>query len=118
MDNEKNPTEVVKGFFNAINKGDFTEARHFMADDHKYTGPMFSTDNPEDYFKKLMAFEMEFAVETQDLITAENAITHVSLLKVINPVQATIPCCEVFNIDHGKIARQRFYFDTGLFPKP
>ena len=88
-----------------------------MADDHKYTGPMFSTDNPEDYFKALGGFEMQFEVETQDLFAAENAVTHVSILKIIAPVQASIPCCEVFEIKDAKIVRQRFYFDTRLFPE-
>ncbi len=109
--------EVVASFFEAINKGDFELAKTFMSDNHHYCGPMFTTENPEDYFEKLMAFEMEFAVETQDLIGYDSSVTHVSLLKVISPVQATIPCCEVFDITNGKIERQRFFFDTALFPK-
>ncbi len=118
MNSKEQSLEVVENFFNAINKGDFIEAKSYMAANHNYVGPMFSTNNPEDYFEKLMAFEMEFAVETQDLIVAENAVTHLSLLKVVNPVKATIPCCEVFNVKNGKIDQQRFYFDTNLFPKP
>jgi len=110
--------QVVEGFFNAINSGDMQKAAGYMAADHKYEGPMFSTDNPDDYFKALSNFEMEFAVETQDLIGYEGSVTHVSLLKVVSPVQATIPCCEVFNIENGKIIQQRFFFDTALFPKP
>ncbi len=120
--NEKNKTaeslEVVKGFFEAINSGDMQKAASYMADNHHYTGPMFSTNNPEDYFKALGKFEMEFAVETQDLIGYEGSVTHISILKVLSPVQATIPCCEVFDIENGKIVRQRFYFDTALFPSP
>ncbi len=89
MNSKEQSLEVVENFFNAINKGDFIEAKSYMATNHNYVGPMFSTNNPEDYFEKLMAFEMEFAVETQDLIVAENAVTHLSLLKVVNPVKAT-----------------------------
>ncbi len=117
MNHTKQSQLAVEGFFAAINKGDFTEAKSFMADNHKYIGPMFSTNNPEEYFEKLMAFEMEFAVETQDLIVSEDAVTHLSLLKVVNPVQTEIPCCEVFNVENGKITQQRFYFDTRLFPE-
>ncbi len=116
MEQTMKPIEVVKGFFEAINQGDFMKAKSYMADNHKYVGPMFSTENPEDYFKALGAFEMEFEVETQDMIVSESGITHQSLLKVINPVQATIPCCEVFKISEGKITHQYFYFDTALFP--
>lgn len=116
MENTLKPIEVVEGFFNAMNKGDFDLAKSFMADNHQYIGPMFSTENPDDYFKKLMAFEMEFAVETQDMIVAENGVTHLALLKVINPVQASIPTCEVFKVEDGKITHQHFYFDTALFP--
>lgn len=112
------PKEVVSHFFEAINKGDFESAKSFMADNHHYCGPMFSTENPEDYFEKLKAFDMEFAVETQDMLVAENGVTHRSLLKVVNPIQATIPCCEVFKVSGGKITHQYFYFDTNLFPKP
>lgn len=111
------PIEVVEGFFSAMNNGDFASAKKFMADNHWYTGPMFSTKNPEDYFKELSAFEMQFEVETQDMIVANDAITHISLLKIVAPFQKVIPCCEVFNIKEGKIARQRFYFDTRLFPE-
>ena len=88
-----------------------------MTTNHEYWGPMFSTKNPKDYFEKLVGFEMEFAVETQDLIVADNAVTHIALLKVLNPVQANIPTCEVFKIQDGKITHQYFYFDTALFPK-
>ncbi|MDO5979995.1 nuclear transport factor 2 family protein [Flavivirga spongiicola] len=116
MNSIKNSIEVVESFFSAINEGNFEQAKNYMADNHQYTGPMFSTNNPDEYFEKLMAFEMEFAVETQDMVVAKNAITHLSLLKIVNPVQATIPCCEVFNVEEGKITRQRFYFDTNLFP--
>lgn len=108
--------EVVTKFFEAINKGDFELAKTFMSDNHHYCGPMFTTENPKDYFEKLMAFEMEFAVETQDLLVSENGVTHRSLLKVLNPVQVTIPCCEVFKVSDGKITHQYFYFDTNLFP--
>lgn len=108
--------KLVEAFFNAINSGDMEKASSYMATNHKYVGPMFSTDNPQDYFKALGAFEMEFAVETEDLIAFENSVTHRSLLKVVNPVQATIPCCEVFKISDGKITHQYFYFDTALFP--
>jgi len=118
MEKAIKPIEVVQGFFKAINEGNMEVARNFMADDHKYIGPMFSTDNPEDFFKALGAFEMQFEVETQDLIAAENAVTHISILKIIEPVQASIPTCEVFDIKDGKIVRQRFFFDTALFPKP
>lgn len=111
-----NSKEVVEGFFKAINAGDFNTAKSFMAENHFYSGPMFSTNNPEAYFDKLKAFEMEFAVETQDMFIAEEGITHRSLLKVIQPVQATIPCCEVFKIKEDKITHQYFYFDTNLFP--
>lgn len=114
----KSPKEVVAGFFKAINEADFNAAKNFMAPNHHYFGPMFSTENPEDYFEKLMAFEMEFAVETQDMLAAEDGVTHRSLLKVVNPVQATIPCCEVFKVANGKITHQYFYFDTNLFPSP
>lgn len=110
--------EVVEYFFEAINKGDFELAKTYMSDKHHYCGPMFTTESPEDYFEKLMAMEMEFAVETQDMLVAEDGVTHRSLLKVLNPVQATIPCCEVFKIADGKITHQYFYFDTNLFPKP
>ncbi len=113
----RNSLEVVEGFFKAINAGDFNQAKSFVADNHAYNGPMFSTNNPKDYFEKIMAFEMEFAVETQDMIVAENAITHVAILKVLNPIQVSIPTCEVFKIENGKIAEQSFYFDTALFPR-
>ncbi len=116
MTNLIKPIEVVQDFFKAINNGDMAKARSFMADNHQYSGPMFSTENPEDYFKALGNFEMQFEVETQDLIAAEDFVTHVSILKVVAPVQASIPCCEVFNIKDRKIARQRFFFDTALFP--
>lgn len=110
--------EVVVNFFEAINNGDFESAKSFMATNHHYCGPMFTSDNPEDYFEMLNAFEMEFAVETQDMLVAEDGVTHRSLLKILNPVQAVIPCCEVFKVAEGKIAHQYFYFDTNLFPKP
>ncbi|MGI9541822.1 MAG: nuclear transport factor 2 family protein [Cyclobacteriaceae bacterium] len=45
--------QVVEGFFNAINSGDMVKAQSFMSDNHQYEGPMFSTNNPEDYFKHL-----------------------------------------------------------------
>ncbi len=115
--NTNQSLQVVEAFFEAINTGDMEKAKSFMSDNHRYTGPMFSTDNPEDYFRKLMNFGMEFAVETQDLIAYEKSVTHVSILKVLSPVQASIPCCEVFDLEGGKIARQRFFFDTALFPK-
>ncbi|WP_298892365.1 nuclear transport factor 2 family protein [uncultured Psychroserpens sp.] len=118
MNNENKSLDIVEGFFKAINTGDFDKAKSFMANNHEYVGPMFSTKNPEDYFEKLKAFEMEFAVETQDMLVGENGLTHRSLLKVLNPVQATIPCCEVFIVDNNKITHQYFYFDTALFPKP
>ncbi len=117
MNNTNKSLEVVQSFFNAINARDMGKAASYMADNHEYTGPMFSTNNPQDYFKALGAFEMEFAVETQDLIGYENSVTHVSILKVVSPVQANIPCCEVFDIENDKIVRQRFFFDTALFPK-
>jgi len=118
MENTITPIEVVQGFFKAINEGNMESARSFMADDHKYTGPMFSTDSPEEFFKALGTFEMQFEVETQDLFAAENIVTHVSILKIVEPVQASIPTCEVFVIKDGKIVNQRFFFDTALFPKP
>ncbi len=58
----KESLAVVKGFFEAINSGDMKKARTYMADNHQYIGPMFSTNNPEDFFKALGEFEMEFAV--------------------------------------------------------
>lgn len=109
--------EVVREFFHVINTGQLEKARDLMADDHIYHGPVFSTKNPDDYFRELMAFGMEFAVETHDLIATDHSVTHVSTLKVLSPVQASIPCCEVFDIENGKIRRQRFFFDTALFPK-
>ncbi|PCJ82512.1 MAG: hypothetical protein COA49_00140 [Bacteroidetes bacterium] len=118
MNNSNQALKVVKGFFEAINKGDFEEASGFMSSEHVYEGPMFSTNNPTDYFEMLSKFEMEFAVETLDLIAADNFVTHVSILKVLSPVQAEIPCCEVFDIVEGKITKQRFFFDTSLFPAP
>ena len=117
MTTEIKPLQIVQAFFEAINTGDFAKAGEFMAADHEYWGPMFSTKSPKDYFEQLAAFEMDFEVETQDLIVADNAVTHVALLKVISPVQAKIPTCEVFKIKDGKIATQLFYFDTALFPK-
>ncbi len=117
MKNTQKSLETVQKFFNAINEFDMEKARSFMADSHQYTGPMFSTDNPEDYFKALANFGMEFAVETQDLIAYDGSVTHVSLLKVLSPVKAEIPCCEVFDIENEKITRQRFFFDTALFPQ-
>jgi len=117
MTTSNQPIEVVQGFFEAINEGDMAKARSFMADSHQYSGPMFSTENPEDYFKALGNFEMQFEVETQDLIATDDYVTHISILKVVAPVQASIPCCEVFNIENEKIVRQRFFFDTALFPK-
>ncbi|GAA3614833.1 nuclear transport factor 2 family protein [Flavivirga amylovorans] len=111
------PLKVVEGFFKAINVGDFNLAKEFMTDNHEYHGPMFSTTNPQDYFEKLKAFEMEFAVETQDMLVTDNSVTHVAVLKVISPMQVSIPTCEVFKIRQGKIAKQLFYFDTALFPK-
>lgn len=118
MENVNNSIEVVENFFKAINKGDFEEAKTFMSNNHYYYGPMFSTENPEDYFEKLKDFEMEFEVETQDMLVAKTGVTHRSLLKVISPVQATIPCCEVFVVSDNRITHQYFYFDTALFPKP
>ncbi|NMH88264.1 nuclear transport factor 2 family protein [Flavivirga algicola] len=118
MNNTNKSLEVVQAFFNAINMADMKKAASYMADNHQYIGPMFSTTNPKDYFEALSKFEMEFAVETQDLIGYESSVTHVSTLKVLSPVQASIPCCEVFDLKNGKIARQRFFFDTALFPKP
>ncbi|GAA3635988.1 nuclear transport factor 2 family protein [Flavivirga jejuensis] len=112
----RNSLEVVEGFFKAINAGDFNQAKKFMADNHEYHGPMFSTNTPDAYFEELKAFEMEFAVETQDMIVAKDAVTHVAILKILKP-QVSIPTCEVFKIKKGKIARQSFYFDTALFPK-
>lgn len=117
MNSTQKSLETVQEFFNAINEFDMEKARSFMSDNHQYTGPMFSTKNPEDYFKALGDFGMEFAVETQDLIAYNNSVTHVSLLKVLSPVKAVIPCCEVFDIKDEKITRQRFFFDTALFPK-
>lgn len=117
MEKPMNPKQVVEGFFDAMNQGDFAKAKSFMADNHSYTGPMFSTENPEEYFNALAAFEMEFAIETQDMIASEDGLTHRSLLKILNPVQATIPCCEVFKVSKGKITHQYFYFDTALFPR-
>jgi limonene-1,2-epoxide hydrolase len=117
MNNTNKSLQVVQEFFNAINMGNMEKAAGYMAKNHHYTGPMFSTNNPEDYFKALGNFEMEFAVETQDLIGYENSVTHVSILKVLSPVQANIPCCEVFDIKNDQIIRQRFFFDTALFPK-
>ncbi|AUP80649.1 nuclear transport factor 2 family protein [Flavivirga eckloniae] len=111
------PLEVVESFFKAINAGDFNLAKQFMTDNHEYHGPMFSTTSPEDYFEKLEAFKMEFAVETQDMLVADHAVTHVAILKVLSPVQASIPTCEVFKIKEEKIEKQYFYFDTALFPK-
>lgn len=109
--------KIVESFFEAINKGDFELAETFMSKNHHYCGPMFTSENPEDYFKMLADMQMEFAVETQDMLVSEDGVTHRSLLKVLNPVQATIPCCEVFKISEGKITHQYFYFDTNLFPK-
>ena len=117
MEKINNSIEVVENFFSAINKVDFEEAKTYMSENHHYSGPMFSTNNPEDYFEKLKAFEMEFAVETQDMLVAGNGVTHRSILKVLSPVQANIPCCEVFIVDKNKITHQYFYFDTALFPK-
>ncbi|MDO5968555.1 nuclear transport factor 2 family protein [Flavivirga aquimarina] len=112
----RNSIEVVEGFFKAINTGDFNLAKSYMADTHEYNGPMFSTNNPDAYFEKLMAFDMEFAVETQDMIVAEDAVTHLATLKVLG-AQVSIPTCEVFKIKEGKIVAQSFYFDTALFPQ-
>lgn len=117
MKNSNGSLDVVKDFFKAINAGDMDTAKSLMAEEHIYTGPMFSTNNREDYMNKLMEMGMEFAVESHDLIGADSFVTHVSTLKVLSPVQASIPCCEVFEVVEGKIIRQRFFFDTALFPK-
>ncbi len=116
MTNTNHSLAVVKKFFQAINDGDMGKARSFMAENHRYEGPMFSTHNPDEYFESLKNFEMEFAVETLDLMGYEKSVTHLSMLKVLAPVEATIPCCEVFEIENDKIVRQRFFFDTKLFP--
>lgn len=117
MTNTNKSLEVVQSFFLAINTGNMEKASSYMAENHEYIGPMFSTSSPKEYFKSLAAFEMEFSVETKDLIGYESSVTHISILTVVSPVQATIPCCEVFDINQGKIIRQRFFFDTALFPK-
>ncbi|MCX2681316.1 hypothetical protein OOZ15_15290 [Galbibacter sp. EGI 63066] len=91
MEKSNNSIQVVEGFFKAINKGCFEEVKTFMANNHQYYGLMFSTENPEDYFEKLKAFEMKSLVETQDMLVAKTGVTHRSLLKVISPVQTEIP---------------------------
>ncbi|MDO5970274.1 nuclear transport factor 2 family protein [Flavivirga aquimarina] len=108
--------ETVQAFFNAINSGNIEKASSYLAHNHEYTGPMFSTKSPEEYFGELSKMQMEFAVVTQDLIGYDSSVTHISILKMIAPVQAEIPCCEVFDIENEKIIRQRFFFDTALFP--
>ncbi len=108
--------EVVDGFFGAINEGNMEGAMQYMDKNHEYTGPMFNSKGPEEYMKFLGAFGMEFEVETQDMIYSENGVTHAALLKVLSPVYAEIPTCEIIDVKNDKIIRQRFYFDTKLFP--
>lgn len=111
-----NARETVLAYVEAVNHGP-ERSRQLLADDFSYQGPTFSAESADAFIEQLGSTAVDAHLRTEQLFESGSTVTHIGTLTLKHPVDATIRCCEVFEVKSGKIVRSQLFFDSRDLPQ-
>jgi len=108
--------EVVKSFYAAVVKRDFTAARKFLADDLVFIGLFETYKNPDEYLKALTGLMQVTVRLDPKSVFGENENAAIFFeLETKTPVEAVTFVAEWHQVRNGKIYRVQSAFDGRPF---
>lgn len=106
--------DVVRGFMQALGKGDFAEARTFLKDQFSFKGPFDSFDRAEPYIEALKRlYPIVDSVDMKKIFTDGNDTC--VLYDMATKTVGTALIAEWYRVEGGKIASIRAVFDARPF---
>ena len=106
--------ETLSRFYAAATEQDAMTLRSLLTDDFKFTGPIGTFDNPDDYVDHLVGFGGW--VSDSRFIAEGDRVAHLCIYHMTSPGTATIPLCDIFTFDGNRLQAQELFTDTRLFP--
>jgi len=100
---------TVRGFLDALNEEDFSEARNFLSDDVRFTGVMGSRDGGDAYIADMR--KMKFKYDVKQIFENGN---DVAVFYNIDMGGKVIFCAGWYVLEAGKIKTITVLFD----PRP
>lgn len=111
------PIDIVKSYFEAIEKHDFQKARALMHDRFKFTGPMMEANNPEELFAKMKEMCCEFTMRVLHIAEAGNTVGVLADCVMTKPASLTLRMSEWLTVENGKLVSSNLVYDTAKMPK-
>ena len=110
-----NATDTVMGFKKAMGKGDWKNARGFLADEISFVGPFDSFSKPDDYLAALQKLHhiVERVEPKKMFVDGEDVCMLYDM--VTNTPAGTAFISEWYKVKGGKIAAVRVVFDARPF---
>lgn len=111
------PEKQQKAFDNlyqgAMDK-DGNRVRSALTDDFTFKGPITSFDDPDIFVEAMIGIDA--TVTQSHIIAGDHEIAHRFVLEVSAPFQATIPMCDIIELENNLIKHIQLYADSKLFP--
>lgn len=108
--------KTVGAFYEAFGRKNATALRDLLTPNFTFRGPLMSFDDPDSYVAAMAQLPFEAEVQDSRFIADGDRVAHVFTWRMTTPAKASIPMCEVLELEGGKVRSSELYYDSKLFP--
>ena len=111
------PLELIQNYNASFADKNIDKVRTLLHDNFTFTGPMMQFGSPDEFANAMREFGFDCSNENVQFVSEDSIVVQVFDWVVTAPFKASIPMCEIFKIEEGKIFSSKLFFDTAKFPK-
>lgn len=108
---------LAKKYYQAFAAKDKTTIRALLAKNFHFKGPMMETTGVEEMVGCMDSCPMVGGPQNMTFVAEGNRVVQIFDWVVTAPFSASIPMCEILEIENGQVKSSRLFYDTASFPK-
>ena len=109
--------DVVKNYNRAFESKDAEALKPLIHPAYTFKGPMMEMNGRDQMLAFLQTCPFSFKNQNVKFVAQGNTVVQTFDWQMTAPFKASIPMCELLEVENGQIKSGRLFYDTGAFPK-